>query len=305
MPTNVPTSAPTFMPTLFPTTPLPSFHPSEAPVSGPICIDFECGEGYSLRENASMRLGNDRATCCFRDGVCAGAPEGNPCSLGDIDSSIIPNPSFEERSRCPQGFGDLAAADSWVQATRGTSDYLVGAPDCSDGYSFVSSFLNVPQGASDGAAFVGVIAAPPYYEYVGACLIRPLSAGVDYTFTLDISSAEKVTGQFGGDTDGVTELFCVPSCDDFQIGTDVYMGDIYDILGSVMPTGGLVGGSDWKSITFEVNSAQDCPAIMFGPGRDQTIESGQSGTYVLYDYLNLQQGAAGVCNAVGECVPVE
>ena len=41
---------------------------------------------------------------------------------------------------------------------------------------------------------------------------------------------------------------------------------------------------------------------MFGPGLSQTVQDGQIGSYVLYDFLNLQEGAAGVCNDMGECV---
>ena len=58
----------------------------------PFCVDFACEEGYLLRENAATRPGNDRETCCFREGTCAGAPAGSPCSLGDIVNSLILNP---------------------------------------------------------------------------------------------------------------------------------------------------------------------------------------------------------------------
>lgn len=39
-------------------------------VLGDFCIDFECEDGFLLRENPETRLGDDRETCCFRNGVC-------------------------------------------------------------------------------------------------------------------------------------------------------------------------------------------------------------------------------------------
>ena len=164
----------------------------EGAYDGPFCIDFECGDGYLLRENPETRRGDDRETCCYREGVCAGAPVGSPCSLGDIDSSIIPNPSFENFTSCPTDHSQLYRAVDWVQATDGTSDYLVGAPTCSDAW-FRGICLVIPQQATDGDAFVGSIKTDPnaseYYEYIGACLISPLKAGVEYTFNLDIAAA--------------------------------------------------------------------------------------------------------------------
>jgi hypothetical protein len=126
---------------------------------------------------------------------------------------------------------------------------------------------------------------------------------VKYTFSFDIAAATDSSGILGGDTNGVTELLCIPSCDEFEISGIGYKGDIYDILATATPAGGLVGGEDWKSTTVEFTPTQDCPAIMFGAGQLQTVQPGQFGSYILYDFLNLQEGIAGVCNESRECVP--
>ena len=76
-----------------------------------------------------------------------------------------------------------------------------------------------------------------------------------------------------------------------------------DLLSTTAPSGGLSPSDGWKSLTFVVTPTQDCPAIMFGPSAGQTMEAGKDGSYVWYDFLNLQEGTAGVCNADGECVP--
>lgn len=105
--------------------------------------------------------------------------------------------------------------------------------------------------------------------------------------------------------DGDTELLCIPDCNEFQIPGWDWKGSDFEVLATAAPAGGLlvVGGGEWKSITFEVTPKQDCPAIMFGPALTRTVQAGQSGSYVIYDFLNLQEGAAGVCNKNGECVP--
>ena len=289
-------------PVVVPTPPTPTIVTPTIP--GPFCVDFECGDGYLLRENANTRPGIDRETCCYREGVCNGAPVGSACSLGDIVNSLIPNPSFEEFTGCPVTFSQLNLAKDWVQATGGTSDYWIGAPTCNDNWRVgLGGIGALKQIATDGNAFVGSIKEEEdYYEYIGACLNSPLKAGVEYTFTLDIAAATD-DSSFGGDTNGATDLLCIPDCDLFQIEGQDYKGDEYEILATAEPAGGISGGGDWKPLTFVAKPTSDCPAIMFGPSISQTIQSGQFGTYVIYDFLNLQEGAAGVCNAKGECVP--
>ena len=88
--------------------------------------------------NATDPAGNF-ASCSFqvmitdpRSPACAGATTGDSCAIGSLQDSVIPNPSFEERSGCPSGFGQggqndgLGFANDWVQATTATSDYFNG-----------------------------------------------------------------------------------------------------------------------------------------------------------------------------------
>lgn len=88
--------------------------------------------------NATDPAGNF-ASCSFqvmitdpRSPACAGATTGDSCAIGSLQDSVIPNPSFEERSGCPSGFGQggqndgLGFANDWVQATSATSDYFNG-----------------------------------------------------------------------------------------------------------------------------------------------------------------------------------
>lgn len=272
------------------------------------CSEFNCGEGFQLIDNAETTIGDTFEACCLSaTGACAGASEGSPCSLGELGSSLIPNPSFEDFSRCPTSFTQLSRAISWVQATGATSDFWVGAPSCNDfwrtGFGTPGDFVGeIPQQATDGDAIVGSIKAEGYHEYIGACLNSPLQAMESFTFTLNIAAAAS-NAQFGGDTNGITDLLCIPSCSSFPISGQDYKGDEFGILATASPDGGLVGGGPWKSITFEVTPTQNCDAIMFGPSLTQSVEEGQKGSYIIYDFLNLQEGVAGACNSMGECVP--
>lgn len=49
------------------------------------------------------------------------------CELSQPDSSIsslIPNPSFDQRSCCPSAASQLNFANNWIQASGATSDYF-------------------------------------------------------------------------------------------------------------------------------------------------------------------------------------
>lgn len=267
------------------------------------CDSFTCPEGYLQRANPESRPGEDRATCCYKEGVCAGQAVGSACSLGDIGASFIPNPSFEEHSGCPTSFTQLSFANTWLQATGATSDYWIGAPTCTDSWKVgIGGIGGMPQKASDGDAFVGSIkSGAPYFEYVGACLKSPLLSGVNYTLTMDMNAAT-TSGSYGGDTNGDTELLCVSTCSALPASGTGWMGGTFPVLAAASPGGGLQGGGAWKALTFSFTPSVDCPAIMFGPAQTQSVQPGETGNYVMYDALNLQDGSAGECDARGECV---
>lgn len=261
-----------------------------------VCSAFQCPETYSLRDNADDLCGADRATCCIKDGVCSGQPIGSACSLADIDTSLIPNPSFESRTGCPTSFSQLNKANKWHQATGATSDFIVEGGGCAHWTAFTGP------SAPDGDAMVGAIGMPNWVEYVGACLTSPLEAGKTYTMTMSAAAA-LVSNAYGGNTNGNTELLCIPHCS-FPLGGTGYMGNTYPVLARASPGGGLQYGgrnSQWKALTFEFTPTQNCPAVMFGPAQDSSIQPGKQGSYTVFDGLNLQAGFAGHCDAEGHC----
>ena len=97
--------------------------------------------------------------------------------------SLIPNPSFEERSCCPENRGSLNCADTWIQASEATTDYLHSC-----GW-FGWENLPVPLPLPDGNSCIGfrngrfgMDPNPNWKEYTGACLTSPLKAGTTYKF---------------------------------------------------------------------------------------------------------------------------
>lgn len=102
--------------------------------------------------------------------------------------SRIPNPSFEERSCCPSGITQLNCADTWIQASTPTTDYL---NTCGwMGWENLPAPLPFPDGTGavgfrDGRNIMGQ-AEPWWKEYVGACLLAPLLAGVPYRIEFHI-----------------------------------------------------------------------------------------------------------------------
>lgn len=122
------------------------------------------------------------------------------------------------------------------------------------------------------------------------------------TYTLQMHMAAATSSaSYGGDTNGDIDVLCIPSCDQLPISGSGVMDAAFDVLASGAPAGGLIGGGDWKPVSLTFTPTADCPAIIFGPASSQSIQAGESGTYVMYDMLNLQNDV-GVCNSDGEAV---
>ena len=178
--------------------------------------------------------------------------------------SLIPNPSFEEMSCCPQTRGSLYCADTWIQASEATTDYLhscgwFGWPD-----------LPIPLPLPDGQACIGFRngrfgidnSNPNWKEYTGACLTSPLKAGTTYKFQfwLGFTNYENSPGLnvvFYGSTD----------CKHLPFGS----GD--DRYGCPLNGEGWVsldviyasGANTWKLQEFNVTPDEDIHAIAIGP----------------------------------------
>jgi len=121
---------------------------------------------------------------------------------GKAQVNLVPNPSFEIYSACPNWAGQTDRALPWFNPNLGSSDYF----DTCD----VSTVVGVPQNfagyqyAINSGGYAGIIA---YYdssfifrEYIEVKLISTLQAGTKYFVTFYISLADSSTeaiDQFG------------------------------------------------------------------------------------------------------------
>jgi gliding motility-associated-like protein len=208
---------------------------------------------------------------------------------GDVES-IIPNPSFEDMSCCPQSYSELNCAMSWVQATNASSDYF---HTCGFFPSWISSPL------PDGDGCVGGYQTEGYQEYVGACLLQPMLTGESYTLEMDIAAylADNFSLQttqpinFGA-VDVIVYGF--PSCPSFPINTQICPEpDGWIPLGSVL----YDPSEDWQSVTISFTPAQDIYAVIIGAPCDLPASYGTSSDpdqyypYFLYDNLTMNESA--------------
>lgn len=101
--------------------------------------------------------------------------------------SLIPNPSFEDRKCCPQARSELNCAETWIQASVATTDYL---HTC--GWMGWEN-LPPPRPIPHGEGFVGFrdgrfgnVKQANWKEYAGACLLAPMKAFTAYRLRFNI-----------------------------------------------------------------------------------------------------------------------
>lgn len=111
-------------------------------------------------------------------------------------SNLVPNPSFEEYSECPDDQGQIALCDSWFEAS--TTPAVWGA----DYYNTCNnSFLNPNSNSwghqspllGNGYLGIGVYSEsnPKNAEYIQTKLTSPLIKGKTYSVSFYVSLAEK------------------------------------------------------------------------------------------------------------------
>ena len=119
------------------------------------------------------------------------------CTCPSADPiSLIPNPSFEENSCCPNSNSQLDCADTWIQASAATTDYMHTCGWL--GWEGIPLPLPIPDGEGCVGYRNGRFAAneffgvtePNWKEYVGACILAPLRANKVYTFRFNIGFSD-------------------------------------------------------------------------------------------------------------------
>ncbi|MBX2871663.1 MAG: gliding motility-associated C-terminal domain-containing protein [Saprospiraceae bacterium] len=179
--------------------------------------------------------------------------------------SLVPNPSFEDKTCCPSDRSQLNCAETWIQASEPTTDYI---HTCGwlgwDG-------LPVPMPFPDGEAVVGFRDGrarmgepdPEWKEYVGACLLSPMRVGVSYRFEFWVGftnglNSPAINIHFFGTGDCENLPFGVGNSD-FGCPTN---GPGWTIMGSQS----VSGTNRWVKTSIDVTPTQDIHAIAIGPG---------------------------------------
>ena len=198
-------------------------------------------------------------------------------------TSLIPNPSFEDMNCCPSSRSQLACADTWIQASVPTTDYLhtcdwLGWPDFPPPLPFPDG--EGCMGFRDGRVIQGV-AEPNWKEYAGACLLNPMRAGTTYRFEFEFGFVD----QFASPPIEVT-FFGSPDCANLPFGgNDEAFGCPTNGPGWQFLSSVDVSGRDWVKKDITVTPSQDIYAIAIGPPCEPT--SSDMSTYYFFDNLVL------------------
>jgi gliding motility-associated-like protein len=198
-------------------------------------------------------------------------------------ASLIPNPSFEARNCCPQDHGDLHCADTWIQASEPTTDYL--HPCGWMGWDYMPAPLPFP----DGDACIGFRDGafrsednPHWKEYAGACLLQPLKAGKNYRIRFNVGFSH---AQHSPPTD--ITFFGTVSCSNlpFGIGNTKFGCPSNDPTWRELGSVRVSGANEWKVAEINITPTQDIQAVAIGP--DCSLTSSPVDRYYFFDNLIL------------------
>lgn len=214
------------------------------------------------------------------------------CSFTPV-ISIIPNPSFETYSECPDDSAQLNYATPWIQATTATTDYF----NCGFVYPAMNDTgLNV---FPDGNGAVGAAYLQGWKEYIGTPLLSPMPAGVSQQLTF---YAAAITVNNPGETWGpgasvlgpvnITLYGCADGTNLPLITTNSpsVADPTWIVIGQVT----YVPQSIWQEITINFTPTFDVNAIMLGapvvlPPSFMNINYYP---FILYDNLILNEAEA-------------
>jgi OOP family OmpA-OmpF porin len=196
--------------------------------------------------------------------------------------NLVPNPSFENHTTCPDGPAELPFAYPWFQPTLGTPDYF---NTCS-----VYSDMDIPQNfmgnqfPHSGSAYSGFFACfvyydsllPDYREYCEVKLDSPLLNGTDYFVTFFISLADSMNYA----TDAIGAFF----------SNDTIKNDTGYFLNSITPqienTAGdfLIAKAGWTKISKKYTAT----------GGEQFLTIGNFKNRINTDTISVSGGSANV-----------
>lgn len=213
------------------------------------------------------------------------------CQCAPVEPiSLIPNPSFEDKTCCPNNRSELHCAETWIQASTPTTDYLHSCGWM--GWDNLPPPLPFPDGMAcvgfRNGRFGGDDPVPNWKEYAGACLRAPLRKGIAYRFEFYI-------GFTHADNSPPTNVvfFGTPDCRNLPFGNGDQSfgcptnGPGWKRLGAVFVS---TGARTWKKTQIEVTPTEDMHAIAIGPDCPQL--NWNTDLYYFFDNLVLAEQSA-------------
>lgn len=216
------------------------------------------------------------ASVCFGQEICDNGIDDDGDGLIDLNddececntllpSSLIPNPSFEERTCCPMENARLDCAVGWIQASNPTTDYIHTCGNYLGNVS-IPAFAPLPLpdgegavGFRDGQANVG----SNYKEYVGACLTESMEVGISYSLDFFVGFRDNVVGNKSLDI----AIFASTNCNNLPFGSNnTFTGcpantSFYDEIDVQF----VSGSNEWVRTTFEFTPSKPYEVIIIGP----------------------------------------
>ena len=223
--------------------------------------------------------------------VCGFGPAPEPVA------SIIPNPSFEDYSECPDESAQLGRAIPWIQATKGTSDYF----NCGFLYDGIADAgLDA---FPDGTGIIGAALTPSYKEYVGTP-VSTLFAGENYQFTFQTAMVNlQNSGMSCGNGVNFLEPFKITLYGCLNTGNmplNTFMSPSqfdpnWIVIGDVM----YDPQSEWQEVSIYFTPAVDINAVMLGAPTilpNSFFNTSHNGVgclpYMIFDRLILNDASA-------------
>jgi gliding motility-associated-like protein len=203
-------------------------------------------------------------------------------SSGGTVTSLIANPSFENRTCCPSSLGQLNCANTWQQASSATSDYF-------NTCGRTSLFTAPPNPLPNGNGYVGFYngsgaTGGSYKEYIGACLLDTMFAGTSYQIQFSMAQAS-------GNMNAHIAIYGSNSCGNLPFGgTNSQFGcpangPGWDAMDSTIIT---LSATSWTLVTLSFTPTQNITAIVLGGNCGQV----NSRNYYYVDNLLLNTTAS-------------
>ena len=224
-----------------------------------LCLFILSGNALAAQEICDNGIDDDA------DGLIDLQDDDCEC-LANIESSLIPNFSFEDRTCCPNANEMLNCADDWIQASSPTTDYINTCGNYT-GNTNIPAFAPLPLpdgegavGFRDGQSSVG----PNYKEYVGTCLTEKMEIGKTYRLDFFVGFRDNVPGNM----DLTLAIFGSTNCanipfggNSITIGCPANTGN-YDQLG---PTVDVSGNNEWVNVIMDFVPTEEYEVFILGP----------------------------------------